>query len=128
MSDWDSLSEEEKNKEVRNTQLPILAQRFGKDEQFFEARKRTNWDSNNDQEKEGWFIQIENAEDLASQFPESKEFFIEQKKYIGVKRRGKVITGEYKPRKDLMISAARRDLNPSNAICELIDNSIDAMI
>ena len=125
MSDWDSLSEEEKTKEVRNTQLPILAKRYGKDEQFFEERKRTNWDSNNDKEKEGWFIKIENAEELASQFPESKEFFIEQKKYIGAKRRGEVIKGEYKPRKDLMIDAARRDLNPSNAICELIDNSID---
>ena len=34
-------------------------------------------------------------------------------------------TNEYAPRKDLMISAARRDLNPLYAICELIDNSID---
>ena len=60
MRDWDELTEEEKNKEVRNNQIPVLAERYSKDEHFFEERKRTNWDSNSDQEKEDAFIEFRN--------------------------------------------------------------------
>ena len=60
MRNWDELTDDEKNKEVRNNEIPVLAKRYDKDEQFFENRKRTNWDSNSDKEKEGWFIKMEN--------------------------------------------------------------------
>lgn len=128
MKNWNSLSTERKNKFLRAKNNLELVEIFGKNEDFYQSQRKGNWDALKVVEQYT-HLRDWDSPTLAKKYGKTEGFFDEAKKFmVMAQTKTKPKRSPHTPPKKRMVLSARRDLNFSQALCELIDNSIDGRL
>ncbi len=125
MPDWSELEGARRAFLLRTRQPFELVNDYGGTEEFYSEERKRTWDAKTNHEQ---YVLLQEfaPEQLAERYSKPVDFFrraLEYSKTVETKHRG--TSKRHLPPKSKLIQEARRDLTLADALCELVDNSID---
>lgn len=128
MSTWSDFAPERRAYLLRTLRAEQLVERYGGSADAYETERKRTWDAMTNDEQYVMLRQNDPHE-LAGKYGKTLRFFERAQAYAKtIEAKGSVTNNPHTPPKKKLIQEARRDLTLGDALCELIDNSIDRCV